>query len=86
MPASVYPEPAVNVVEAVSVSPMTTELELGVMEETDEVAPAVDELPNDVSAGATPLISYMDPEAVTVEPKLADIVSAPELAAAAYQM
>jgi len=87
VPERVYPLPAVKVVDEASVLPTTTEPEVGDMDVTEVldwlvVEPPVDER---IPLELTPLISYIDTEPATVAPKEADIVSAPVLAAFAYQ-
>jgi hypothetical protein len=78
----------VYVVEVVSAFPTTTEPVDGVIEVTDVEAWLDEELPVEVRSpvAVTPLISYIETEPATVDPKLALIVSAPELPAVAYQM
>ena len=85
-----YPLPAVKeeVLEAVSALPITNEFEPGAKEVTAGAVEPPEELPvdEDVPLIEAPLTSYTDTEPVTVAPKDAVIVSAPELPAAAYQM
>jgi hypothetical protein len=77
----------VYVVEVVSAFPRTTEPAPGVIDVTEVADWLVVELPVEVRrpVAVTPLISYIETEPASVEPKDAAIVSAPELAAVAYQ-
>jgi len=86
--AIVKPDPAVRVVEVVSTFPMTMELRPGVNEATEAPVEPPLELPVCVVIPVVeyPESSYIETEPVTVEPKVAVIVSAPEAAAAPYQM
>ena len=72
----------------VSASPITTEPVPGVIDETAEALWLEDELPVEERrpVAVTELSSYIEMEPATVWPKVALIVSAPELAAVAYQM
>jgi hypothetical protein len=78
----------VNVEEVVSAFPITIELALGVKEVTEAVVEPAEELPVEVDGLVveTPLSSYIEIEPVTEEENAAVIVSAPVLAAVAYQM
>ena len=70
----------------VSAFPTTTEPAPGVIDVTEVAAWLTDELPVWLRrpVAVTPLISYIETEPATVEPKDAVIVSAPEVAAVAY--
>ena len=88
LPERVYPDPAVYVVEVVSVFPITTEPVAGEIDGTEVPVWLVLDAPTEARSpvAVTPLISYIETEPATVEPKVAVMVSAALLFALAYQM